>query len=247
MSSQVLGQYLDEFAVPGLLLTFLYVMCVKAISTTGLINIGLAGMSIKQHKKFIDLDGFDVLRATALIAIINMALIITKVFVLSGRYVLALAFILMIFAAFYLADLFKYLSSHNTKYKWLVSALIIIMLLGVVKNVLPKQKGYNYQQEAITWLQLNNSENKYVFYDEARMRYYAGENFIGTWGNNWAVLQTSVTDQTINKYDYLMINITKKQAAREIWIRDHLKNFAEVKRFYDAKAKKSVVIYQKNE
>ncbi len=38
MADQVLGSYLNEFAVQGFLITFAYVLVVRAISTTGLIN-----------------------------------------------------------------------------------------------------------------------------------------------------------------------------------------------------------------
>ena len=246
MSTDVLGSYLEEFAVPGLLLTFVYVMCAKAISATGLINIGLAGMSIKHHKKLIDAESFRVLRAAALIAAVNMALIITKVFVLSGRYVLAFSFILMLFAAFYLADLLKHLSANNRKYQWLISALIIIMLLGAVKNILPKQQGYNHQQDAIDWVKTNNTAKKPVFYDEPRMRYYANEGFIMPWSDNWLNILSLLENGQLKQHQYLLINFTSKQADRKLIIEKQLPEYHNAMNFYDARAKKHTAVYVKN-
>jgi len=134
MSSQVLGEYLNEFATEGLLITFLYVMSVRIISSTGISIVILSAFAIKNHQRLFNPFAFQVLSATAIIALINMALIITKVFVLSGRYVLALSFILMIFAAFFFAELL-YKNQQNKKIKWLVIALVVFMLGGAVKKL----------------------------------------------------------------------------------------------------------------
>ena len=244
MSSTVLGKYLEEFALPSLLLTFIYVMCVKAISTTGLINISLACFAIKYSKQLFNIEAFKVLSTTALIATLNMALIITKVFVLSGRYVLALSFVLMVFAAFYLADiLFK--NHANTKFKWLVIGLVLILLGGTVKNILPKKAGYNYQQDAIAWVTANNIENKPVFYDESRMRYYANASFIMPWADNWLNTLSLLESKQIHQYDYLLINYTSKHANRKLQIAKQLPEYENIRNFYDAKAKKLTAIYRK--
>jgi hypothetical protein len=248
MSSKVLGKYLEEFAMPGLLLTFIYVMCVKAITATGLVNIGLAGMSFKLHKKLIEIEAYRVLRSAAFIAAINMALIITKVFVLSSRYVLAFSFILMVFAAFYLAEMFKHLATKNSKNKkmrWLVIALIIFMLLGLVKNLLPKQKGYNYMQDAVAWVKVNNIANKPVFYDDSRVRFYAGAPFVGNGTDSWSIVTSAIENQSIQQYDFLLINHSAKHPEREKLIAEKLAQYSEVKRFTSDKAKKTLVIYSK--
>lgn len=248
MASQVLGDYLEEFAVPGLLLTFIYVMIMKAVLATGLVNITLAGFAIKARQHLIDKETYRVLRATAIIAIFNMALIITKVFVLSSRYVLALSLVLMIFAAFYLADLFKHLASNNSgnKKKWLVTALLLFMALGLVKNILPKQPGYNHMQDAVAWVKTDNIVNKPVFYDDTRAKYYAEEPFAGTWPDNWAKVADAINDKSIWQYDYLIINQSSKQPEKQLWLNEQLlPQYEKLKTFYDAKAKKYTLVYKK--
>lgn len=247
MSQQVLGKYLEDFAMQSLLLTFVYVMAAKAVSSTGIINVGLAMFATKSNRQLMDNQTFRVLRATAIIAIINMALIITKVFVLSGRYVLALSLILMIFASFYLTAMFKYLESNNDKkLKWLTIALIGFMLLSLVKNTLPKAEGYNYMQDAVAWVKANNKENKPVFYDDSRVRYYAGAPFIGTGVDSWAIVTSAIENQSIQQYDFLLINHSAKRPEREKLITDKLAQYNEVKRFSSHKAKKVLVIYRKH-
>ncbi len=248
MAEQVLGKYLQGFAVQGLLLTFIYVIIATTISSTGIINIGLSWFAIKARRNLMDEQAFQVLRATAILAIINMALIITKVFVLSGRYVLALSLILMIFASFYLASLFKYLqstSSNEKKLKWLTAALIVFMSLSLVKNILPKQEGYNYQQDAIAWLSEQNKSNKPVFYEDSRMRYFAGAPYIGTGIYNWELLATEDDSNSTNNYEYLVINHSTQHPEKEKMIAEKLSEYHEANRFSSANSKKSIVIYQK--
>lgn len=249
MSSDVLGQYLDEFAVEGILLTFLYVLIAKTISATGLVNVGLAALALRSKQVMVDDEVAKVLKAAAVIALINMAFIITKVFVLSGRYVLALSLILMLFASFYLAALFKHLqpsSKPDIKMKWLVIALIAFMSLSLVKNILPKRQGYNYMQDAVTWLNAKNVAKKPVFYDDTRARYYAGEPFIGTWGDNWVKLRTAIEGGHINQYEFLFISHSDKHRDRERSLTKDISQFTPIKKFSDANNKKSVVIYQKD-
>lgn len=245
MSTQVLGRFLDEFATQGLLLTFLYVICVKTIGTTGIINTGLAAFAMRHQKQLIDKETCAVLQTSACIALINMCLIITKVFVLSSRYVLALSFILMLFASFYLADLLQYLTQKNRQKKWLVIGLIGIALLGAVKNVLPKRDGHNYQQQAASWLNQHNVANLAIFYDDPRMRYYANVTYLGRWEDNWQYVQHAIQDNSIRQYDLLVISHQKKYPQTEAGMQALLPEYKEIRRFSNENGKKSVAIYQK--
>ncbi|HYN55091.1 MAG TPA: hypothetical protein VES38_10345 [Methylotenera sp.] len=248
MGSDVLGGFLDEFAIQGILLTFLLIIVVKTISATGLVNIGLAILSMRSKKSMLNNEVAYVLKVVAIIAVINMALIITKVFVLSGRYVIALALILLIFASFYLAEMFKYLTSPSKaekKMKWLVIALIIFMSLGLVKNILPKRDGYNYMQDAVAWLKTNNASNKPIFYDDPRVRYFADAPFIGTWGDSWIMVNNAIDSGAINQYEFLVINHSYKHPEREKILMGEIPQFFQIKRFSDANDRKSIVIYQR--
>lgn len=248
MSNEVLGKYLEEFAVQGLLLTFLYVIFVKSIYTTGLINLVMAVFTIKNRTALVESKAYAALSYTALISLSNMALIITKAFVLSSRYVVGFAFILMIFASFQFAKILKtqeHASQKTAKSKWLTIALIVFMLLGMIKNVLPKSEGYNYMQDAANWVKYHNKKNKPVFSDESRIRYYIGNAFTLNNGENWDAVSREIDNHQIQSYDYLLISHSAKYPEREKVITDKLPQYKEVKRFNSVKSKKSIVIYQK--
>lgn len=249
MSELVLGKYLEEFAIPGLVLTFIYVMIVKAVSTTGFFNFIMAIFAIKNRNALLESRTFRVLSAVALVSVINMALIITKVFVLSSRYVVALAFVFMILAAFQFTKLLVNHISQPTKKpsanKLLTIAMVIFMLLSLIKNILPKAEGYNYMQNAAYWVKSHNTQNKPVFSEESRIRYYMGQPFSSNYGNNWEVVTSAINSKEILNYDYLLISHSAKHPEREQLIAELLPQFKEIKRFNSAKAKKSIVIYIK--
>ncbi len=248
MSELVLGKYLEEFAIPGLVLTFIYVMIVKAVSTAGFLNFIMAIFAIKNRNALLESKIFQVLSAVALVSVINMALIITKVFVLSSRYVVALAFILMIFAAFQFTKIFMNYTQSNEKphqSKWLPIGLVAFMLLGLINNIQPKAEGYNYMQDAVTWVINQNKENKPVFTDESRITYYLGNPYVKRGPDNWEVLVSAINSKEILNYEYLLLSHSAKRPEREAIIAEELPQYKEIKRFYSIKQKKSIVIYRK--
>ena len=249
MSKAVLGKYLEEFAVPGLLLTFIYAMIVKTVTTTGLVNFIMTIFAVKDRTALTETKALHVLSAVALISLMNMALIITKVFVLSSRYVVALAFILMILASFQFARILMcntQPSEKSSSRKWMVIALVAFMLVSIIKNILPKAEGYNYMQDAVTWVKSLNRENKPVFTDEARITYYLGNPYTHRGPDNWEVVTTAIDSKEILNYEYLLLSQSVKHPERENIIAEQLPQFKEVKRFYSIKAKKFIVIYQKS-
>lgn len=249
MSEQVLGKYLEEFAVIGLLLTFIYVIIVKAIATTGIFNCMLAAYSITQ-KRLIKPPVAKVLKATAIIAIITMGLIITKVFVLSGRYVVALAFVLMIPAAFQFGKLLTQYSQNKIQNKQLVAAIyltLIFMLGSVIKNVWPKAEGYNYLQKSAAWVNANNPQYGSVFFDDLRVQYYAKKPFKSLGGDGWALLVEKIRSNEINDYEMLVISTSNKNPERRLTIKQALTKFTLKKSFANYNNKKSIQIYQKSD
>ena len=243
MSSQVLGKFLEEFAVTGLLLTFVYVMIAKTISATGLITTIFAGFTLKNAGNNIEPKAYLVLKTTAIIALISMALIIVKVFVLSGRYVAGLSWILLVFGAFYFASL---LANKDKKLALIASLIVIALCLGFVKNILPKRQGYNYTQEAVTWLKASNKENKPIYYEESRMRYYAGQPFIGTFGESDGMLAKHIADDSIQQFEYLMVNYSTNRPERKHYLEKTLPQYREIKRFSDYKNKKAVIVLKRS-
>lgn len=242
MSKEVLGGYLEEFAISGLLLTFLYVIASKIITATGLIGAGLALLELKSPTGKMPPIVKNVFIVVGIIAAISMALIIIKVFVLSSRYAVALAWILLIFASFYLSSL----SSNRYKKRRIAFIMLCLILsLCFIKNILPKRNGYNYSQDAVKWAQLINIDNKQIYYNDSRLRYYANESFLGVWSDNWGKLEADIHDKNFHQYEYLVIDFSNQDKAKADTLIKAMPNYKEIKRFYSVKNKKYCAIYQK--
>lgn len=246
MAESVLGEYLDEFAVPGLLVTFIFILLIKVLYTTGTLNTILSLLAIRARPALATQPAKAILNTAILISLINMFLIITKVFVLSGRYVIALALILMVYAAFYMAYLFERYQSGYPRNRvgrvilWVIPASILI---GLLTNLWPKPVGFNYEQEAIAWLKAHHIDNKDVFFDSARLRYYAGASFIGNDGN--FVLETIRRGEDITEPYVVIGGINSKRPEQHELFTASYPNYKEIVQFSGPKNKKFTIIYKK--
>lgn len=246
MSEQVLGKFLQEYAIYGLILTFIFAIIVKTIFATGIVNFALAAYSTTQ-KKLIKEPVYSTLKVATIVALITMSLIITKVFVLSGRYVVALAFIIMIVATFQLGKMLtEYSKGKDKKFPILLCLIFIIMSGSTIKNIWPKAQGYNYMQEAVAWAQKNNADQATIFYNDTRLRFYANEEFIGTWLDNWEFVQEKIKSHEINEYNLLVISYSSRQISELSKLKNALPQFSLVKNITNSRGKKGVLIFQKS-
>lgn len=239
MAKDVLERYLDEFAVEGILITFAFILISKTIVATGYIPTTLAYFGIKAKSNTMTPLGKRILLLLLIIGITTASLIIIKRFVLSKRYLVTLVWVLLIFASFQIAKLSK---QNNSKSRFLVIALSVCMVLGLIKNALPKRDGYNYEQAAVSWLNAKNPTQKTVFYHNSRLRFYANANF-QAFGNFWDAFTAKIESQQASPYDYLVINISKRDQDKLTWLANNLPNYQEIKRFYAPAQKKYCAVY----
>lgn len=241
MAKEVLDRYLDEFAVEGILITFALILVSKSIVATGYIPTILAYFGIKDSNSAISPLARRILFLLLLIGMTTAGLIIIKRFVLSKRYLVTLVWVLLIFASFQIAKLSK---QNNSKSRFLLIVISICMMLGVIKNILPKRDGYNYEQEAVTWLNAKRPAPQTVFYHNSRLRYYAHADF-KAFGDFWDAFAARVEARQALPYDYLVINISKRDQEKLTFLADKLPEFQEIKRFYAPAQKKYCAVYHK--
>lgn len=247
MAKDVLQGHFDGLAKFGLLAALVSMCIVKCINTLGWVNMGLLVWKRKELT-YIKHDAKQILIFSAVLSILNIAFILMSVFLLVHRYTAPLALILMVFTAFALASVIKQLQidkSSQRKIKWCLIFIILFMSLSLLKICLPKRDGYNYAQDAVAWVKLNNIENKPVFYDDSRMRYYADAPFTSAFGETDGVLNTYISDQSIHQYEYLLVNYSASKPEHAITLIKMLPQYREIKRFNSYKNKKSILILKK--
>lgn len=244
MAENVLGHYLSEFAIEGLLITFIYIMIAKIISGVGVINLFFSITSLR-HSELVQKPAKVVLNAVILISLINMFLIITKVFVLSGRYVLPLTFTLLIYSSFGLVYILEWLRKNPLQYhmNYIGSLLISAFLLGgLIVNILPNSPEYNHEQHAIQWLNEHHVNQDQVFFDSARLRYYADAPYISMGGHY--VMEAINKNQHIDA-KYIVLSFNSKHPELQQLFEKNYPEYKEVARFYGLRNKKGTLIYSR--
>jgi hypothetical protein len=112
------------------------------------------------------------------------------------------------------------------------------MLGSIIKNVWPKAEGYNYMQDAVAWVEANNPNREPVFYNETRLKYYAGTSF------NLENNKNANRDQGIN-YRFIVIKGSKKHENEMSF--ELIKDYKLVKIFEYRTQKKFILIFKSNQ
>lgn len=247
MSDMVLGRFLDEYAHMSLVLTLLVIVIVKIANATGIITLLLGTYSLNWRHKFKDTQAVNLLLFTAILSFINAYLIITKVFVLSGRYVIPLALIIMVFASFGLSRLFN-CEVRQFRQSRLVRivlwSIIAFCVLSLLNNILPKKEGYNYEQDAVSWAINQTSSNSEIFYNTPRMRHYAKVPFVSRQYDTWQYALDEIKSERFKEdYTALVISIDGDLEQKIRLLVKALPDFQLVNEFSNPTNKKKVVVF----
>ena len=78
------------------------------------------------------------------------------------------------------------------------------------------------------------------------MRYYSGAPFIEAYGETEGLLDHYISNQSIQQYDYLLVNYSSNRPERINALVKKLPQYREVKRFNAHKNKKAVIILKRN-
>ncbi|OGV76320.1 MAG: hypothetical protein A3I83_05210 [Methylotenera sp. RIFCSPLOWO2_02_FULL_45_14] len=245
MNEQILGGFLDNYGMTGIVVTLLTILIVKCVSAPGwmasLILIGNWKNSVKQ----ISPDALKIFYWVMALATLNAAVILTSTFILSGRYIVSLGLIMLVLASFCLASLFD---MPKTRWRKLLPVLILTILsLSLINNTLAKNNEYNYEQHAVNWIKAHNQSNAPVFYVSSSARYYAGEPYAGRGYDEWDYTINAISDGSIQKYQYLAINIRNHQPEKEQQLFNALTNYQRVKEVMGFRSKKKVMIFVKKQ
>lgn len=249
MRDQVIGEPFKEFAWFTFLLSLFSISVIKCFFVAGWSPAILALFSTQQSRDALDKDTFKLLSFFAVITWLIACLIILKVNLLSGRYVVVFGFVLIaivsVIAEAHLQQWKHAKFSH--KAALVISAMII--LIGLVGNILPKRDGYHYEINAVQYVQelLADSKQKTVLYTSEKQRFYAQKPYEDRNYDEWQYLVERIEDGRVNQYEFVVINLNLKadSAAKEAYLQQHLTQFKQDKVFYGYKKKKRTFVYRR--
>jgi hypothetical protein len=235
MAKQVLGRYLEDYASASLAISLLCVTIYKTILAGGLMPLVLIVTRGKQTFTLPNITTRQLLVWVAAIALLNALIITFRSYVLSTRYVIAFGFIVFIFAAFALSNLYASYKTQQLKYQFYGYILLVISLFMVVtsiKNIAPKPDAYYYEQNAVAWIKNHTqSTNARIYYDSSRLRFYAQAPWAGREDiEKFDSLLTALNAETV-RYDYLLIrtkpsNMDKQNQLKRLQHYEAIKHFS---------------------
>lgn len=244
MSQQILGGFLEEYGLFVILVSLFLITFIKSILSAGAISSAIAFKYFWDFKNNISAR-FRVIYAVMIITFLSMYGIITKVFVLSGRYTITMAFMLLILASL---GITKFLQNHSHRYSKKI-ALVVLLLFSItlLKNLMPKPEGFNFRQDAVLWLKQKNTMHEPVFFNDARLSYYYDDESVFlkiTSQRNNREIYHNLNFEILHKYKYIVLYNTKGDEAPYQLIKSNTNQFLEIKLFVNHKKDKSVTIFE---
>lgn len=246
MGEIVLGKYLDDFGLLGISLTLICITLIKVAGSAGLPAI--LSLALPQKGKFHGLhdDAYKLILWVMAIGAINALVMIMTTFILSGRYVISLAFMVLMMAAFALSNLRNRLSMKDRKpllQQVIFAFIVLLMVVNLIKNIMPPKKDHNFEQLAVAWMKEKHASQNSIFLNSAKLRYYAGLPY--TYGPDpWSYTLHAIQNNSIHGYDYLVLSLNGKNIEQQKYLSEVLTHHRLVNRFSRG-PKKVVLIYAK--
>ncbi len=243
MSEQVLGKFLNEYGLFVILVGLFLITIIKSILSAGVICSALCFNYL--YKSANNTARLRVIYGVMIISLISMYLIISKVFILSGRYTIAMAFMLIMIASLAIKQLIE---DSAQRYRKLIAIVVLaIFSITLLKNILPKTQGFAFRKEAAMWLKQHNSHHQPVFFNDVRVAYYYGDERlfekISAQRNNREVYLNPQLD-SLKAYKFIVVYATKQDKALYQLLESTSDKFVRIKLFANDKHDKNVSIFE---
>lgn len=222
-ADQVLGNYLQDYAMAGLIITLALVLVSQAATSAGWMQLLLALYAAKNHIKLVAFRQSNIMHWLLVLGMINAAFILLSVFVLSSRYMLPVSLVIIVYASFGIAELLKHQNIETIfNLKSRQSLITLGVLMGLALQILfifwPPNEGGKYELRAVQWASKNIPKESRIFFDQGRLRYYYDKDSSSRERVEWEVIEKKIITGELTAYDYLMIHTSTKHPYQEQWL-----------------------------
>jgi hypothetical protein len=248
MSSVVFENQFDDVTYASFFITLTGLVVLKVLNATGWIAVLFAVIKDKKASLKIEKNAQKLMLWAFVISMIGLLLIILNVMLISKRYAIPAAFIILVYASFNLSGL---VAGANKKSKPMTQFFLILMAiicgLCILKNIWPKKESIRYEQHAVNWAKQHTVNPNKIFYVSPRARYYASAPYQGRGYDLWDFTKTAILNRSILDYETLVITLDAHQdvKAKEDWLSDQLPEYSLAHIEYGHKNKNRVLIFKK--
>ncbi len=169
----VLGKFISSYGMDGLLLTLIYILVIKVSTSAGWMQLVLAAYA----KKHLPQPRHAVVLAWLVgIGITHGALMLISKFLLPKRYLMPIAFVIIIYAAFGLAALYrgwrqKPIRPWRGNWMFPLAMGVLLVQFGYMLFAWNAERGEELR--AAVWIKQHAPATSRLFGDSPRLRYYA--------------------------------------------------------------------------
>lgn len=230
IGQQALGNYLDDYGMPTLLLGMAYILLFKAATVVGLLQAGLAASVWGKIRSLMPRTSWQLLCWMFLLGLLNATVILVKGFILPKRILIPIGLVTIAMAAMAVPAMLDALSRRSRALRFAALALLGLLLLTQLTIALrPSPASISYERNAVEWVLREAAPGSKLFFESDRMAFYAGKRLHRTadwatvqearWRNALAPLQSKTQLETtlheMPSYDYLLF-LVKNQDEQKL-------------------------------
>lgn len=222
-ADKVLGKFLDDYALIGLVLTLSLVLISQTVTSAGWVALIGAAYAAKNRIQLVAFKRANIMHWLLLLGIINAAFILLSVFVLSSRYVLPVSLVIIVYASFGMTAIFKVfcwpLKAHNLRGRGSLALVIVVgMLLQTCYIFWPPNPESHYEIQAANWLISHTPQGSSIYFDQGRLRYYYDGNSQSRGVDSWSSVVEKLSDGPVHGYDYAVVHVSDKHPEQEQYL-----------------------------
>jgi hypothetical protein len=248
MSSVVFEYQFDDVTYASFFITLAGLVVLKVLNATGWIAVLFAFVKDKKGSLKIEKNAQKLLLWAFVISMMSLLLIILNVMLISTRYAIPAAFVILVYASFNLGGLAE---QANKKSKRMTQFFLILMAiicgLCILKNIWPKKENIRYEQHAVNWAKQHTANPNKIFYASPRARYYGSAPYQGRDYDPLSFTTNAILNRSILDYETLVITFDEHLNVKEKEERlfDQLPEYSLAHTEYGYKNKKKVLIFKK--
>lgn len=242
-ADHVLGKYLNDVAMPGLLLTLAYALLSKVATSAGWLQLALAVYArLRIGKPFPQYHA--ILCWVVVLSLLTAIVIITSVFLLPKRYLLSLAMIIVLYAAQGAAKLYEdwQREPRPAAIRWRSHIAVVALVLTYAVVLNPANPKDTFEMDAARWVVQHTEPGSRIYYDDGRLDYYVSGNSVSREIAEWGEIEKLFSTNRIADFDYVLVHVPRKSPEREQFLTREL-GAAPLASFENARGKR-VLIYR---
>lgn len=240
IAEQVLGNFLDDYAMSTLLAGMVVILATKALTVGGWLQSGLALYYWNKTKRTLRAEHFRFFGWLLILGFMNAAVILIKGFVLPKRILSPVGFILITFAAFGAASFIEEVKKQrvwgSNPGRWAILAVIVVLVIQLANILRPSDPRNRYERDAVEWVLSEAPPESRIYFQTERMRFYAGlplqreDEWVAIQRSRWQQALEGMNEkrladkelpvnfheaQEIAPYDYFLFRSNNKKSEQE--------------------------------